>query len=68
MTDNHRIVLMWLALLGLMMTSRLWARLRARLLQQWLPTVLVDGDQLLLWCGLLLSALSIGLLVLYLLF
>lgn len=68
MTDNNRVMLMLLALLGLAMTSRLWARIRARLLQQWLPTVLVEGDQLLLWGGLLLSALSIGLLVLYLLF
>ena len=68
MTDNQRVMLMWLALLGLTMTSRLWARLRARLRQPWLPTVLVDGDQLLLWGGLLLSGLSIGLLVLYLLF
>ena len=68
MTDNNRVMLMLLALLGLAMISRLGSRICARLLQQWLPTVLVEGDQLLLWGGLLLSALSIGLLVLYLLF
>lgn len=66
MSDKDRVILTILTLLGLLMTSRLWAWLRARLFQQRLPTV-VEGDQFLLWGGLLLSALGIGLLALYLL-
>lgn len=67
MTDHARLLLMVLVLLGLVMTSRLWARMYRRLRQQCLSTPFVEGDQLLLWGGLLLSALGSGLLVLYLL-
>lgn len=65
MRGKDHIMLIILTLLGLVMTSRLWAKIRARLLQQRLPTGL-EGDQLLLWGGLFLSALGIGLLALYL--
>lgn len=67
MTDHARQLLMVLVLLGLVMTSRLWGRVYMHLRQQRLSTLFVEGDQLLLWGGLLLSALGSGLLVLYLL-
>ena len=67
MTDKDRTLLMVLVLLALVMTSRLWAKVRLRLQQRPLSTLFVEGDQLLLWGGLLLSALGSGLLVLYLL-
>lgn len=67
MTDKDRTLLMVLVLLALVMTSRLWAKVRLRLQQRPLSTLFVEGDQLLLWGGLLLSVLGSGLLVLYLL-
>ena len=54
-------------LLGLLLVLAIWGRPLARLMLQRLPHSSVDGEQLLLWGGLLLSALSLAFLVLYLL-
>lgn len=67
MTANARLILLILVLLGVLMTSRRWTKAHPRLLQQRLSTLFVEGDQLLLWGGLLLSVLGSGVLVLYLL-
>ena len=67
MTDNARLILLVLVLLGVLMTSRRWTKARPRLLQHRLSTLFIEGDQVLLWGGLLLSVLGSGVLVLYLL-
>lgn len=67
MTNHARLLSLMLVLLGLVMTSQLWARVGTYLRQRCLSRFGIEGDQLLLWGGLLLSALGSGLLVLYLL-
>ena len=55
-----------LLLLGGLLVIGLWIRPLLRLLQRRWPNFAIEGEQLLLWGGLLLSALSLALLVLYL--
>ena len=52
--------------LSLFLPNQLWLRTLKRHWQQRLPTLTVECDQLLLWGSLFLSAVSMGLLVLYL--
>lgn len=67
MTDHACLILLVLFLFGVILTSRRWTKVRPRRLQQRLSTIFVEWDQVLLLGGLLLSVLSSGLLVLYLL-
>lgn len=64
--DEYMIARMLLLLLGVLLLSGWGGRPLMRLLQRRLPHFAIESDQLFLWGGLLLSALSLGLLVLYL--
>ncbi len=55
-----------LILLGLLLAVGLWARPLTKVAQQRMPNSAIETEQVLLWGGLFLSALSLGLLVLYL--
>lgn len=55
-----------LILFGLLLVVGLLARLLAKVMQQRMPNSVIESEQVLLWGGLFLSALSLGLLVLYL--
>ncbi len=55
-----------LILFGLLLAVGLWARPLAKVVQQRIPNSAVESELVLLWGGLFLSALSLGLLVLYL--
>lgn len=55
-----------LVLIGLWMVGGLYARPITLFVQQYWPNFRYEGEQLLLWGGLLLSGCGIGLLVIYL--
>jgi len=50
----------------LLLAVGLWARPLTKVAQQRMPNSAIETEQVLLWGGLFLSALSLGLLVLYL--
>lgn len=60
------LLLTLLILISLWIVGGLFAQPISLLLQHYWPTFAYEGEQLLLWGGVLLSAFAIGLLVMYL--